>query len=213
MGIDLYIKQQIEKYETVNNYYKHLTQSFIGEKEHTEILEALCDTVKAQIKPEKIDTIEDLAQLLNNNSNGSELNNESNIDVEDLCLKNKWVILFPYSDDNIEIRGFIDDELGAWDGGYFKLIKKGDFYKDYDEENTYHKAEYDSLIRTDEDDCDVIAKWCDDTLDKVVNKRRIWNYEVASDKYPYAYFYIHDEDEDADEIWARCIIFDLSKEF
>ena len=119
--------------------------------------------------------LNDLAKLLDGNSNGNELDNDYNIDVEDICRKNKWVICFPYSDDCIEFRGYIDDELGAWDGGSYKFYKKGEFYPDEDNENTYHKTEYDEVKESNKHECDLIAKWCEERFDKETNKKYIKN--------------------------------------
>lgn len=156
----------------------------------------------ANIKPSKIDTIEDLAKLLNHNWHGNELKNPYDIDVEKLCKENKWVILFPYSDDNLEIRGYIDDELSAWDGGEFKLIKKGEFYQDSDDDEVYRKAKNNELIRCYEDS-HIFIKWCD-------GEHKPYTWYIDTDYTDVAYFEILDEDSDKDEIWARCCVIDCS---
>ena len=96
----------------------------------------ILDDVFSQLKPEKIETIRDLARLLNDNNYLDELKNPYNLDIDKICKDNKWIILFPYSDDNLEVRGYIYDEVGAWDDTNFKLVKKGEFYADEDEDNT-----------------------------------------------------------------------------
>ena len=153
------------------------------------------------IKPREIKTIDDLAKLLNGNSNGNELENSYDINVKELCKKNKWIILFPYSDDNLEIRGYIDDEVGAWNDTEFKLIKKGDFYKDEDEENTYHKAENNMICCTEEDP-HIFMKWC--------SKDHPYTWYIDTDYTNSAYFDIIDEDDEDNQTWARCCIIDCS---
>ena len=205
MTITEYINDGISKYgaqiffDNVNNLWEDYEQT---------IKEYVLNEIFKHIKPSKIETIEDLAKLLNGNENGNELDNYLNIDVEDICRKNKWVICFPYSDDNFESRGIIDEEVGAWDGGYYKFVKKGDFYPDEDSDNTYHKAEYDTVISVSSHD--VSAEWCNDKVHKANGKKYIWDYIVNNEKLPCAYFDIVDEDTDEDEIWAKCCVIDLS---
>lgn len=166
------------------------------------VKESILDEIYLKIKPDKIESIDDLAKLLNDNMNGDELDNPYNIDVEKICKENKWIILFPYSDDCLEIRGYIDDEIGAWNGGDYEIIKKGDFYKDTDEENTYHKAERNMLIYGDENP-GIKIKWCE-------KDNYVWYIDCTYDNV--AYFNIQDEDVmDDNEIWARCCVIDCSK--
>lgn len=161
------------------------------------------DYIKALVKPREINTIEDLAKLLNHNWYCDELKNPYNIDIERLCKENKWVILFPYSDDNLEIRGYINDEFGAYNGGEFKLIKKGEFYQDPEDDEIYRKAKYNELVYSEEDP-HIFMKWCDEE-----HKPYIWY--INTDYTDVAYFEILDEDTDEDAIWARCCVIDCSK--
>lgn len=155
------------------------------------------------IKPKEIKTIDDLAKLLNGNSNGDELENSYNINVEDICRTNKWIVLFPYSDDCLEVRGYIDDELGAWNDTEFKIIKKGDFYADENEDNTYHKATCNQVLKTEEDS-HIFMKWWP--------KDHSYTWYIDTDYTDVAYFdVIDDAAEDEDErTWARCCIIDCS---
>ena len=175
-----------------------------------DIRNMVLDEIYGYIKPSKIDTIEDLAKLLNGNSYDNELDNRNNIDVEKICKENKWVICFPYSDDCIEFKGYIDDELGAWDGGYYKFYKKGDFYLVDEYEETYKKVKSDTVIGSNESDCDIKVIWEDVEFDKDTNKKYIWNYIVKNQNLPHAYFDIIDEDTDVDEVWAKCCVIDCS---
>lgn len=67
-----------------------------------------------------------LAKLLN----GREMGEEIDVSEEKLAKDNGLVVVFGYSDDNIEFRGAIDDEIGCYvsqDGGYktIKITKQG----------------------------------------------------------------------------------------
>ena len=158
--------------------------------------------IKSNIKPREINTIQDLAKLLNNNYNDDELKNPYDIDVKKLCKEKKWVVLFPYSDDNLEIRGYIDDELGAWNGGNFKLIKKGEFYQDPEDDEIYRKAKGNELIGCEEDP-HISMSWCNDNC-------KPYTWFIESDYSNVAYFDILDEDSDEGEIWAHCCVIDCS---
>ena len=163
------------------------------------------DTLKyvhSNIKPKEINTIQDLAKLLHNNWNGDELKNPYNIDIEKLCKEKKWVVLFPYSDDNLEIRGYVYDELDAYDGGEFKLLKKGNYYQDPNDDEIYRKAKSNYLVYC-EDKPHIFMKWCDD-------KFKPYTWYIESDYENVAYFDILDEDSEKDEIWAHCCIIDCS---
>lgn len=168
------------------------------------LLSDTIDYIKSLVKPREINTIQDLAKLLNHNWNGDELKNPYNIDVEQLCKEKKWVILFPYSDDNIEIRGYVWNELGAYNGGEFKLIKRGEFYNDPEDDDIeiYRKAKNNELVSC-KDDPHIFMKWCDEK-----HKPYIWY--IDTDYTDAAYFEILDEDSEENEIWAHCCIIDCS---
>ena len=101
-----------------------------------EVMQSVLETVKEIEKPKEINTIQDLAKLLDGNIYCAELKNQYDINVAELCKKNKWVVLFPYSDNNLEVRGYIDDEIGAYDGIHALIYRKGDFYPvDLEEKN------------------------------------------------------------------------------
>ena len=157
------------------------------------------------IKPREINTIQDLAKLLNHNWHTNELANPYDIDVQKICQKNKWVILFPYFDDNLEIRGYIVDEISAWGGGGFKLVKKGEFYQDPDDDEIYRKTKSNSIISTDEDP-HIFMNWCD-------RDHKPYTWYIDTDYTDVAYFEILDEESEDDDIWARCCIIDCSNIF
>lgn len=184
-----------------------------GEEDITEeVMESVLETVREASKPKEINTVQDLAKLLEGNVNGDELKNLYDIDVEALCKKNKWVVLFPYSDDNLEIRGYIDDEIGAWDGVHALIYRKGEFYPEDLEEETFKKATEDMICGFDdiaifeaevEDGrIGIDVQWCPDD--------QPYTWYMTSKFKNVAYFNIVDEDDDDDMTWARCCIIDLN---
>lgn len=57
-------------------------------------------------------TSKELAALLDGNQYGNEITKEQ----EMLALDHDLVVVFGYSDDDVELRGEINDEVGAYDG-------------------------------------------------------------------------------------------------
>jgi len=200
------------RYNKITECYKYLNEN---PQLQSKLWDDTLEYLFKKIKPSKIDTIEDLAKLLDNNDYYGELNNEYNIDVEDICRKNKWIICFPYSDDCFEVRGYIDDELGAYNGSWYKIYKEGDFYPDEEEDNTYHKAEQNMIREVScEAGCDIKANWCNEKIYQN-NQKYVWDIIVENENLPHAYFNIIDKDSEDDyesnEIWAKCCIIDCSK--
>ena len=66
-------------------------------------------------------TKEQLAEKLNGREYGSEITKEEEADAKASGL----VVIFGYSDDNVELRGIIHDEAGCYDGGHILLHKRG----------------------------------------------------------------------------------------
>jgi hypothetical protein len=193
-------------YDNINNAWDRYSDN---------IKEILLNEIYKNIKPEKIETIEDLAKLLNKNEYRNELYNEYNINVEQLCKENGWVIIFGQSDDLIEFRGFVDLEDGAWDGTLMKFVKPGDFYLDksdsYDDEEIYRKSKEFSFIPIDENDLNEIKKsnyaneciiemlWCPN------DSTASWQVNVQGA--PSINFIIMEDDE----AYCEAVIVDLSK--
>jgi len=61
------------------------------------------------------------AQLLNGRSMGEEISHAE----ERAAAADGVLIVFGYSDDNMELRGLINDEVGCFDGGRFLLHRAG----------------------------------------------------------------------------------------
>ncbi len=83
-------------------------------------------------------TKEELAQMLNGNQYGNECPNQE----DKLAKENNLVIVFGYSDDNMEFEGAIDDEVGCYDGGFAYVTKDGLLQNECDyEDYSYFKKE------------------------------------------------------------------------
>ena len=67
-------------------------------------------------------TKEQLAELLN----GNEYRDEMTKEQEQAAKQNNLLVLFGASDDLLEMRGAIRDEVGAYDGGEYALALDGD---------------------------------------------------------------------------------------
>jgi hypothetical protein len=79
-------------------------------------------------------TKETLATLLN----GREYLNEITLEEEAQAKAAGLVVVFGYSDDNMELRGAINDEVGCFEGGEIMLCKDG-VIMDWD--YVYHEDE------------------------------------------------------------------------
>lgn len=107
-------------------------------------------------------TKEQLAELLDGNEYLDEITKEQ----EQIAKENNLLVLFGASDDLLEMRGAIYDEVEAYDGGDYALALDGELYADGEEENTYHKAVGNEvLLISDEYDNDdnprlIRADWC-----------------------------------------------------
>lgn len=79
-------------------------------------------------------TKEELAAMLNGREYGEEITNKEIKEAEAQGL----VVVYGYSDDNMEFKGAIEDEIGCYDGGYV-YVKNGRIMKNkcYDEDCPY----------------------------------------------------------------------------
>ena len=68
-------------------------------------------------------TIKDFAQMLNGRDYRKEITSKEERQAEDLG----YVVVFGYSDDNVEFRGAIDDEVGCYGGDVIRLTDSGIF--------------------------------------------------------------------------------------
>lgn len=121
--------------------------------------------------------------------NGCEIGNETTKEIESIAKENDLVIVFGASDDLIEFRGAIDEELGAQNGTKVKLNADGLL-----------------LTKCDNNDCPYFAQlmvkstlfievlWCDDDID--------WTYKT---NIPHETFDVIEDDRK----YCRGILFSL----
>jgi len=202
------IKEGINK-NGANKYYNLVSCNWHNFE--NQFKEAILSEIKNNIKPSKIESIDDLAKLLDGNECYYELQNEYKINVEELCKNNNWVIIFGAGDDLIEFRGFIDDEDGAWDGTLMKLVKPGDFYLDDEYEETYKKSKEYKFVPIKEDELNTIKNnnykdaciieqlWCPKDLDA--------SWQVNVKGVPFARFNIMEDDT----LYCQGAIIDLNQ--
>lgn len=213
-SIDKWIDQNIEE-NGAQDFFDVLNDSsncFFKDN----IYEIIKNIVKNRIKPTKINTIHDLAKLLNGNEYGDEFENDIIEDINDFCAERNWLVVVPYSDDNIELRGACDDEISAGNETMIRFVKAGDFYMDEFDDKSYHKATENKFVPINETEFDEIKKETYDFLnydgliiDALWEPERLpdyaWAYKVLGNV-DYAEFDIFDDGEP----WARCMIIDLN---
>lgn len=131
-------------------------------------------------------TKEELAAQLNGNQVGSEISD----DLALLAKSSGLVIVFGYSDDNMEFRGAIDDEVGCFDGGSAYVAITGLFdNNECDSECKYFKAARDAAT-------EIEALWCKE-------KPYSWTYATAI---PHVTFDVLENGQP----WCRGIVFSLA---
>lgn len=117
----------------------------------------------------------ELAQMLN----GCEYGNEINRYEEQMARENGLVVVFGYSDDNAELRGAIEDEVGCYDGSTIHLTKEGVIQEpECGEEDCKYFKECIKGAKTIE------AVWCDDA------SGASWSYKTDI---PHEIFNIYDD--------------------
>jgi hypothetical protein len=118
---------------------------------------------------------------------GRKHNNEISKDEEKKAKELGFVVVFGYSDDNMEFRGAIDDEVGCYDGGNAYITKYGILEDCKCECEHYQRAKDNSTI--------IKALWCNED-------NYSWTYETTI---PHATFDILEDDEK----YCRGIVFDI----
>lgn len=86
-------------------------------------------------------TKEELAAELHNSEYGNEMTETQKKQAKEAGL----VVVFGYSDDNVELRGAINEEVDAWDGTTMYFDENGLLQNDCSDENCPH---FEALKRT-----------------------------------------------------------------
>ena len=208
-----YINDQINEHG-VNNFYESLNNNW--DKYSEEVKKLIIGDVFSKIKPEKIETIYDLAKLLNENTIGHELANPYNINVKQLCKEKGWAIFFPWSDDDLEICGVIDDEIDIYGGATIKFVNKGDFYlndyNNYGNIGALYKKAFEPLF------VQISNAEGNDILSHALIVDSIWDPEYddimwdiqTNSKNAASFNILGDYRKSGSNVWARCLIIDMN---
>lgn len=211
----------VEKSETIPEWIEYCTNRYGADIFYKYINEdwdlisdsvkqSILKTVESKLKPSKVETIEDLAKLLDRNEYRDELINQIGINVIELCKQKGWIVVYGASDDLLEIDGALSDELGAWGGCVAKFYKKGEFYPEYDEEDIYHKATEDSFFAIDDKELGRIKFAKEDAL--IIES--VWepsekdvSWEINCKGAPHVSFNVMEDDE----VYCEALVIDISK--
>lgn len=139
---------------------------------------------------------EQFAELLN----GRQYRDEITKDEEKLAKENGLLVCFGASDDLLEFRGIIYDEVGAYDGCSALLVKKKGGKIDVMSEDDFKEVQEimdDKELDFELPKVEVIAEWCPDDLE--------CSWRIKSDL-PHATFDIMEDGE----LYCRGIIIEKS---
>lgn len=138
-------------------------------------------------------TKEQLAALLNGREYGDEITTAEEKDAKAARL----VVVFGYSDDNVELRGFINDEIGACEGATFHVSPQG-LVQDWDSfrANAESEAEFQAYFAKKVGALPITANWDSEGY--------YWTYTTSI---PHATFEIM---EDGDR-FCRGIVFSMDE--
>lgn len=189
-------------------FYKHIDEDW--DLISDSVKQSILKTVESKLKPSKIETIEDLAKLLDGNEYRDELVNQKGIDVIGLCKQKGWIVVYGASDDLLEIDGALSDELGAWGGCVAKFYKKGEFYPEYGEEDTYHKTSEDSFFSIDKNEQNRIKN----DNEKCLLIESVWDpneidasWQINCKGAPHVSFNVMEDEE----VYCEALVIDISK--
>ena len=101
-------------------------------------------------------TKEELAALIN----GREYRDEVTPEIIQNAKENNLVIVFGASDDLMELRGAIDDEIGCYDGGFIKVHKQG-ILSNFDRllENKADESDFEEYFKFRDSAKEIEAVW------------------------------------------------------
>jgi len=121
--------------------------------------------------------------------NGRESGNEISTTEEESAKNSGLVVIFGYSDDNMEIRGVVNEEIGTYNGGEAYFTNQGLLENDCDNEDCPH------FEKLKEKSTKVEALWDTDGYS--------WIYKI---NIPHATFEIMEDGEK----YCRGIVFSLA---
>lgn len=107
-------------------------------------------------------TAEQLAEQINGREYGSEITKGEC----DIAKESGLLVVFGYSDDNVELRGVVSEEIAVWEGVEFGIPSNGKFEDEEEAEirnrliaKGWTPPESERIV------CNIEAEWCPDDLD------------------------------------------------
>lgn len=205
--IEEVIEKNIEKYGA-NEFYNILENSSdYNIKEY--LFNCIKESVFQHVKPTTFETIKDLAKALNGNERHDEMwiGDDPHIAYE-ICERKGWLVIYPCSDDLLEIEGAYREEFGAYDGTIVKFVKAGDFYNlvgdCYDDEDTYKKAKENIFVDTKHE----LVGLYDIAIESIWEPTGSeYTWEIIVSGAPCEYFDLMNDGEK----WARCAVIDMKQ--
>lgn len=136
-------------------------------------------------------TARELAERLHGRKYGSEIYKSEEIEAENAGL----VVVFGYSDDNIEFHGKIDDEVGAYEGTEVVVTENGLLFSD-----------------CGADDCPYFRQIERQHIEAGNIIRALWCAEEGGPSWTFATRIPHEMFDimDGDEVFCRGIVFSIS---
>ena len=146
-------------------------------------------------------TAQELAALLH----GREIGDEITDDEEAQAKAAGLVVVFGYSDDNVELCGAIHDEIGAYEGTTFRVCADGllPHWPDRHDEAWEEKQAEAYFKRKAAGFQEIEALWCDPASQSESESDLAWTYKTDI---PHATFDILE----AGSVWCRGIVFALA---
>tara|TARA_R110000824_G_scaffold526_4_gene3343 strand:+ start:4885 stop:5349 length:465 start_codon:yes stop_codon:yes gene_type:complete len=140
-------------------------------------------------------TKEELAERINGRSYGSEISESEEVEAKKAGL----LMVFGSSDDLLELRGVIRDEVGAYNGTTIQVDEEGvkPVWENGDEK--FYDEAVDFFARRDNPSIEIKAVW-DDKDDP---EKCAWDIRTEA---PHAKFTILDEDEPLDKFCRGVVI-------
>ena len=127
--------------------------------------------------------------------NGNELTPEECT----LAKENNWLVVFGYSDDNAELRGFVHDEVSCYDGGEFSVDSIGLKEPWEDGERLTYEAAKQFFERDQNETINVSIEWHDGGDCR-------WTYEVTgAESVEFDVL-----DPDSDDLFSKGVVIDCN---
>lgn len=147
-------------------------------------------------------SLKEFASMLDGREYGSEVSEQESEKAG--CLG--FLVVYGYSDDNVELRGVVDEEIGAWEGTVIKFDRRG-VKPSWDDKNEL-KDKYDARLYFSRENLPAFlinAEWCNEPgVSWVITLKEFEVFGIQWEP-----FTINDDGEP----FCRGLVADLSKWF